>query len=258
MKISMLGSGSKGNATFVETEGMKILIDAGFSGKKLKEKLEGIGKNIEEIDALLITHEHGDHIMGAGIISRKYNIPIYITRESYEAGMKKLGNIAEENLNFLEGEFKLSSKVKVRPFDVMHDAKRTMGFRIVNSSGKKLALATDIGYVDNLVKEHFKGVDIMVIECNYDYGMLMTCSYPQDLKHRVKSNNGHLSNEAAARFICDNYHEGLKKVYLAHVSRDSNRYEKALAVVREELERQDIMVDLEMAYQERATDIFSI
>ena len=254
----MLGSGSGGNATFVETEGMKFLIDAGFSGKKLKEKLESIGEDIEAIEAILITHEHGDHIMGAGIVSRKYDIPIYITRESYEAGIKKLGNIEEKNLNFLEGDFKLSSKIKVRPFDVMHDAKRTMGFRIINSVGKKLALATDIGYIDNLVKEYFKEVDIMVIECNYDYAMLMTCSYPWDLKNRVKSNNGHLSNEEAAKFICENYHKGLKKVFLAHVSRDSNKYEMALAAVKDELKKQEIEIELEMAYQNRATDIFSV
>lgn len=258
MKISMLGSGSGGNATFIETEGVKFLIDAGFSGKKLKEKLESIGESIEEIEAILITHEHGDHIMGAGILSRKYDIPIYITRESYEAGIKKLGNIAEKNLVFLEGDFKLSPDIRIRPFDVMHDAKRTMGFRIVNSSGKKLALATDIGYVDNLVRDYFKGVDIMVIECNYDHSMLMTCSYPWDLKNRVKSNNGHLSNESAARFICESYHEGLKKVYLAHVSRDSNKYDLALSAVKEQLAREDIEVELEMAYQDTATEIFSI
>lgn len=254
----MLGSGSSGNATFIETEGMKFLIDAGFSGKKLKEKLQSIGEDIEDIQAILITHEHGDHIMGAGILSRKYDIPIYITRESYEAGLNKLGSIKEENLRFLEGDFKLSPKIKVRPFDVMHDARRTMGFRIVNSAGKKLALATDIGYVDNLVKEYFKDVDIMVIECNYDYGMLMTCSYPWDLKNRVKSNNGHLSNEDAARFICESYHDGLKRVYLAHVSRDSNKYEIALKAVKEELKKENIEVDLEMAYQDHVTDIFSI
>lgn len=258
MKISMLGSGSKGNSTFVETEGIKFLIDAGFSGKKLKERLESIGENIEEIKAILITHEHGDHIMGAGILSRKYDIPIYITEESYESGIKKLGNIEEENLRFLNGEFKLSPKVSITPFDVMHDAKRTMGFKVINSSGKKVALATDIGYIDNRVKEHFKGVDIMVIECNYDYSMLMTCSYPWDLKNRVKSNNGHLSNEESAKFICENYHEGLKKVYLAHVSRDSNRYELALKAVKNQLKVEGIEVELEMAYQDKVTEIFSI
>lgn len=258
MKISILGSGSGGNATFIETEGVKFLVDAGFSGKKLKERMETIGEQIEELDAILITHEHGDHIMGAGILSRKHNIPLYITRESYEAGEKKLGKIAKENIRFIEGDFNLNSKVRIRPFDVLHDASRTIGFRVVNSSGKRLAIATDIGYIDKYVREYFKGVDILVIECNYDYGMLMTCSYPWDLKNRVKSNNGHLANEEAGKLIADVYHSELKKVYLVHVSKDSNKYMLALDSVREKLSSEELDVELEVAYQDKATDIFSI
>ena len=140
----------------------------------------------------------------------------------------------------------------------MHDAKTTMVFNFTNSIVKKMALATDIGYIDNGVKEHFKGVDIMVIECNYDYSMLMTCSYPWDLKNRVKSNNGHLSNEESAKFICENYHDNLKKVYLAHVSKDSNRYELAFAAVKNQLKAEGIEVELEIAYQDKVTEIFSI
>ncbi len=258
MKISMLGSGSSGNATFIETEGVKFLIDAGFSGKRIKEKLIEIGEDIEDIEAILITHEHGDHIKGAGILSRKYNIPIYITKESYEAGINKIGDISSENLKFLEGDFKLSPKIKVRPFDVMHDAVRTVGFRIVNSVGKKIAVATDIGYVDNLVKEYFREVDVMIIESNYDFMMLMECRYPMNLKDRVKSNSGHLSNRDAAKFICENYHEGLKKVYLAHVSKDSNNYEVAFKTVMDELECRGLDVEVEMAYQDKVTDIYKI
>ncbi|WP_319369952.1 MBL fold metallo-hydrolase [uncultured Ilyobacter sp.] len=258
MKISILGSGSSGNATFLEVDGFKILVDAGFSGKKLKEKLELIGEKIEEIGAMLITHEHLDHILGAGIISRKYNIPIYITRESYGVCAEKLGKISGDNLRFIEGDFTLIDSVKVTPFDVMHDAERTIGFKIENSRGKKLAISTDIGYINNIVREHFKDVNIVVIECNYDYQMLMSCSYPWDLKARVKGRNGHLSNIDAAKFIGDINHPGLEKVYLAHVSRDSNTYEMAMTTVREELKRQCIEVEIEIAYQEKNTNIFRV
>ncbi len=258
MKISILGSGSSGNATFLEVDGFKILVDAGFSGKKLKEKLELVGEKIEDIGAVLVTHEHLDHILGAGVLSRKYNIPLYITPESYRACPDKIGKISPENLRFIDGDFKLTDTVKVTPFDVMHDAERTVGFKIENSRGKKLAISTDIGYINNVVREHFKDANIVVIECNYDYQMLMNCSYPWDLKARVKGRNGHLSNNDAAKFISDINHPGLEKVYLAHVSRDSNTYEMAMSTVMDELDKNCINVEIEIAYQEKNTNIFKV
>ncbi len=256
MKISILGSGSSGNSTFVEVNNTKILIDAGFSGKKLKEKLEVIGEDIRDIDALLITHEHGDHILGAGIISRKYNIPIYITRESYDVCQKKIGKIAPTNLNYVEDNFYLE-EVLIKPFDVMHDAVRTIGFSIEHDN-KKLSLATDIGYITNIVREHFKGANIAVIECNYDYSKLMTCSYPWDLKSRVKSRSGHLCNEEAAKFLTELYHENLEKVYLVHVSNDSNCYDLAYQTVKNRLEVNNLNVDLEIVRQNTVTPMYQI
>ena len=154
------------------------------AGKKIECRLKEINENPEEIEGILITHEHGDHIQGAGILSRKYNIPIYITKESYSICAAKLGKIEEENLIFIDNEiFFLKDKVRVLPVDVMHDAKRTVGFRIEGiKSGKTLGISTDIGYVDNRVRELFKNVNIMIIESNYDYRMLMECNYPWSLK----------------------------------------------------------------------------
>lgn len=255
MKISVLGSGSRGNAIFLETDSLKILIDAGFSGKKIAELLESIGEKIEMLDAILITHEHGDHIQGVGIVSRKYGVPIFITKESYEKGALKLGKISNENLNFIEGEFFLGD-TKIIPFDVMHDAERTVGFRIEESTGKKIAISTDLGYIDNIVREAFKKVDVMIIECNYDYHMLMECSYPWELKARVKGRNGHLSNNDCARFINEMYHKDLKKVYLAHISKDSNHPKLAYETVNEELKRNRKTVDIVLGMQDEVTKIF--
>ncbi|UUV18780.1 MBL fold metallo-hydrolase [Fusobacteria bacterium ZRK30] len=254
MNVSILGSGSSGNSIFIEINNIKILIDAGFSGKKIKEKLEVIGEDISDIQALLITHEHGDHVLGAGIISRKYNLPIYITEESYDACKHKLGKIDPSNLNFIESTFYLD-EILITPFDVMHDAVRTIGFS-VEYMGKKLTLATDIGHITNIVREQFKGSQIAIIECNYDYNMLMNCDYPWDLKSRVKGRNGHLCNEDTAKFLTELYHEDLEKVYLVHVSNDSNCYDLAYNTVEFELIKNDINIDLEIVRQNTVTPIY--
>lgn len=255
MKISILGSGSSGNSIFVEENNSKILIDAGFSCKKIEEKLNSIGEELEDISALLITHEHTDHILGAGIISRKYDIPLYITEESYWAGQKKLGKIEDHNLNFIKGNFIINDTIKAIPFDVMHDAERTIGFRLESKDHKKIAISTDIGYINNIVREAFKDVDVMVIESNYDYNMLMNCGYPFDLKARIKSNNGHLSNNSAVKFIKDIHSTKLKKAFLAHISKDSNSYNMAHETLERELFENKIKLDFEVALQDLTSAI---
>lgn len=259
MKISILGSGSGGNATYIESENGKILIDAGFSCKKIEERLNSIQRELSDINGILITHEHIDHIQGAGIISRKYNIPIYITQESFKAGEAKLGKISIENLKIIDNKkFIINDSLLIKPFDVMHDAQRTVGYRIESQNGKIAAISTDIGYVNNIVRENFKEADIMVIESNYDYNMLMNCSYPWDLKARVKSRNGHLSNNEAAKFIKEMYNEKLKKIYLVHISKDSNNPDIVRDTVAQELRANRIRVEYELARQDMATELFEL
>lgn len=258
MKISILGSGSGGNSTYIESEKGKILVDAGFSCKKIEERLNFIERELNDINGILITHEHIDHIQGAGIISRKYNIPIYITPESFKAGENKLGKINPENLRFIKDKFIINDSLLVKPFDVMHDARRTVGYRIESQSGKVIAISTDIGYVNNIVRENFKAADVMIIESNYDYNMLMNCNYPWDLKARVKGRNGHLSNNEAAKFIKEMYNENLKKVYLAHISKDSNNPDIVKDTIAQELRANKINLDYELAKQDVATRLFEI
>lgn len=258
MKISILGSGSGGNSTYIESEKGKILVDAGFSCKKIEERLNFIERELNDINGILITHEHIDHIQGAGIISRKYNIPIYITPESFKAGESKLGKINPENLRFIKDKFIINDSLLIKPFDVMHDAQRTVGYRIESQSGKVVAISTDIGYVNNIVRENFKAADVMIIESNYDYNMLMNCNYPWDLKARVKGRNGHLSNNEAAKFIKEMYNENLKKVYLAHISKDSNNPDIVKDTIAQELRENKINLDYELAKQDVATKLFEI
>ena len=258
MKFSVLGSGSSGNSSYIEMGKKKFLIDAGFSGKKIAEKLNNIGRRIEDVDGIFVTHEHSDHIQGLGVISRKYDIPIYITPESYRAGAVKLGAIDKSLLNFINGDFILNDKVKVSPFDVMHDAERTIGFKLETQLNKKIAISTDIGYITNIVREYFKDVDAMVIESNYDFNTLMNCSYPWNLKERVKSRNGHLSNNECAKFIKEMYTDKLKKVFLAHVSKDSNN----ISLIKETLEDEFIGMirkpNCEITTQDNVTKLFDI
>lgn len=258
MKISVLGSGSAGNSTYIEVDGLKILVDAGFSCKKIEEKLEKIGKNLADISAILITHEHSDHINGAGIIARKYNIPLYISPESYEAGAVKLGEINRGLIKLIDKDFILNDTIKVSPFDVMHDAERTLGFRLESQLGKKIAISTDIGYVDNIVREAFRDVDAMVIESNYDFNMLMNCSYPWNLKSRVKSRNGHLSNNDCARFIKEMYTAKIKKIFLAHVSKDSNDPRLIKQTLDDEFDRMLRRPEYEITSQDEVSELIEI
>ena len=258
MKISILGSGSGGNSTYLESGNTKILIDAGFSCKKIEERLGSIDRELKDINGILITHEHIDHIQGAGIISRKYNVPIYITEESFKAGEGKLGKISSENLRFIKDKFIINNDLLINPFDVMHDAQRTLGYRVESQNGKVAAISTDIGYVNNVVRENFKEANIIVIESNYDYNMLMNCCYPWDLKARVKSRNGHLSNNDAAKFIKEIYNENLKKVYLAHISKDSNNPLLVEKTLNQELNENKIKLSYELAKQDLATKLFEL
>lgn len=242
MKVAVLGSGSKGNSIFLESKSSKILIDVGFSGIKIENKLKEIKKNVKDINGILITHEHNDHIMGAGILSRRFDIPIFISKESYEVSKGKIGKIEGKNLNFIENKFNLND-LTITPIDVKHDAVRTFAFKI-ETLDKKIGIATDIGYIDNIFKESFKELDLLIIESNYDFDKLMNCEYPWPLKMRVKSNNGHLDNRECVKLIKEIYSKKLKTVICAHVSKDSNCYNLVEEYIKKEIS--ELIDDLEL------------
>lgn len=257
MRISILGSGSEGNSTFVDAGDVAFLVDAGFSAKTLLGRLSSIGVHPSAIKAILITHEHSDHIKGAGVLSRKLGVPIYITPESFHAAKDAIGNVCSDNVRFIEDEFMLDN-VLIRPFDVSHDAVRTVGFRIEAANDKKVVISTDIGCYPDANRTFFEGANLLVLEANYDLEMLKSCSYPYHLKKRIHSPSGHLSNNDSAALIGDVFHPMLKKVYLAHISKNSNTYKLALDSVSDFLSAQNISVDLEVAYQHTPTELFQL
>lgn len=223
--ISLI-SGSSGNATFISDGKTNILIDCGMSGVKLKEALKAIDVLPESLDALLITHEHSDHIRGAGVVSRRYDLPVYATIGTH-AGMD-IGNIEDRNIKFVkEDEEAEIGTISFTPFAIPHDAQQPVGFTF-NVGGEKYSLATDIGQMTSGVLEHIRGSKKVILESNHDVQMLQYGSYPFPLKQRILSDRGHLSNEAAAKTALYLVQNGTEHIALGHLSEENNRPEIAL------------------------------
>ena len=258
MKISVLGSGSSGNSIYFETSDNRFLIDAGFSGKSIENRLKKINVDPETLTSIIVTHEHFDHIQGVGVLSRKYNLPIYITQKSYNVAKKKMGQLASENIKYIEKNFYLSENTCLEPFEVMHDAKLTLGFNVFDRNNTKVSVATDIGYISKEIKEKFKKSDVIIIESNYSYHMLMTGSYPWHLKNRVKSKKGHLSNDQTSKFLEKIWSQKLKKIYLAHLSKDNNKKELAYEKTHDCLKKSSKICEIEVCDQHEPLNIFEI
>lgn len=241
MDFCSIASGSSGNCIFVGTSHANILIDAGISGKRIAEGLRSLERKPEEIDAVLITHEHSDHISGLGVLSRKYGISVYSApgtiREIKKAA--SLGRIDGSLFHEIHADepFELHG-VKIYPFTVSHDAAEPVAYRIC-CEDKSVAVATDLGYYDEYIVEHLKGLDAVLIESNHDVNMLRTGTYPYYLKQRILGSRGHLSNDNAGRLLGEILHDGMKAVMLGHLSRENNYESLALATVCAEITKGD-------------------
>lgn len=221
MRLAVLASGSSGNAIAVEHEGYGLLFDAGLSGKRHSERLEEAGLNLFEPHALFISHEHSDHIQGAGVIARKWQIPIYATSGSLGALKTKIGKVS--SVNVLEN----GNKVEMGPFviyafSVAHDASDPSGY-IIEWNGGRLGIATDLGKAGPLVRDSLSGCTALVLEFNHDEEMLWNGSYPWALKQRIASQHGHLSNEDASVLLGQVQTDKLVCCVLAHLSRENNK-----------------------------------
>ncbi|MDP4180805.1 MAG: MBL fold metallo-hydrolase [Bacillota bacterium] len=249
IKFCSLFSGSSGNCLFVATKRTKILIDAGLSGKRIIEALCSVGEKPAEISAVLISHEHSDHIRGAGIISRKLNVPIYANENTWSSMEQQIGPINIENKRYFNsGEELEIGDICVKTFSIPHDAAEPVGFNFMHNN-KKITTATDIGHINNRLLEHFDSSDLILLESNHDVEMLKVGPYPYSLKKRILGDNGHLSNEMAGKVIAYMAKKGTKKFLLGHLSRENNFPELAYQTVYNVLYENQISagVDVELS-----------
>ena len=250
-----MASGSKGNSTYIGTANTKILIDVGVSGKRIQEALTSFHMEGNHIDGIFITHEHADHVKGAGIISRRFHVPIYATEDTWLAMEEGIGKIAPSNKKFVyAGEDCKINDLCVRPFSIPHDAADPVGYTVF-SGDKKISVATDIGHVTKELEEHLMDSQVILIEANHDEAMVRNGEYPRYLKERILGENGHLSNHTAGDLLGRVMSERLKHIYLGHLSDDNNYPTLALRTVAEALSKKGIIVGsdihMELAYKHK-------
>ena len=229
MKLCSIASGSSGNCIYVGTDATHLLVDVGISGKKTECGLNSIGRSLQQIDGILITHEHSDHICGLGVLSRKYHIPIYATQKTIEAikTCSSLGKIDENLFIPIQADEKFRIKdITVDPMHTSHDAIDPVAYRMCYGR-KRIAIATDLGTYNDYTVECLKGMDLLFLEANHDVNMLQVGPYPYKLKQRILGDRGHLSNKACADYMVDFIGEKTKGVILIHLSEENN--DKSLA-----------------------------
>jgi phosphoribosyl 1,2-cyclic phosphodiesterase len=225
LAVCVLASGSKGNAIYISDGFTAILVDAGFSAIEIKRRLKSRGLNPKEINAILVTHEHSDHIQAVGVLSRQLLLPVYVNHRIKNTTF--LANTVHEIRTFKSGSAFQINNLMVHPFAVSHDATEPVGFTI-GQNGKRLGLATDLGTVTPQVMENLKDCHLLIIEANHDPGMLLNGPYPWPLKQRIQSSSGHLSNQQSKNLLRQLQHRHLQHVILAHLSEINNTPQKVL------------------------------
>ena len=221
-KFVTLSSGSSGNCSFIEHKGVKILVDAGFSGKKIEGLLEKVGEKASDLDAIFLTHEHNDHVQGAGVLSKRFNIPIYANAGTWQGFSQKAKRLKEENIKiFKTNEFLNFKSMDILPIAIHHDAQEPCGY-VFYLGNKKITILSDTGLVDEKMAYEIKGSDIYYMEANHDLEALKIGPYPYNLKLRVMGNMGHLSNDQSAEALADALVGKEEYVFLSHLSDTNN------------------------------------
>jgi phosphoribosyl 1,2-cyclic phosphodiesterase len=258
VRVSVLGSGSAGNATLVWAGNTRILVDAGFSARDLARRLDSLGVEADAITGIVVSHDHGDHTKGMGVFARRHGTPIYLTSRTHAACAKLLRG-AETVVEYQPGRAFTIGDVRVEPFLTIHDAAEPVGFVLVDEcTGLRLGVATDLGRPNAHIRHALADCDLLVLEANHDEVMLHTSSYPASVRRRIASSHGHLSNQAAARFVTDLMHPRLAGVILAHLSSECNRPDLALTVVGDALDKVGWAGHLEVAPQDRPTAMMDV
>ena len=262
LRFSPLFSGSSGNAIYIGCDDAQLLVDAGMSGTRVIQELLRVGVDPARLNAILVTHEHADHIKGIGILSRKFDLPVFATEGTWEGMYDKIGAIAAKNRIIVDPEqdFFMGS-INVTPFSIPHDANQPVGFTF-EADGAKLAIATDLGCIRDGWFNHVLGSDAVLLESNYDPDMLKAGPYPYELKKRILSRRGHLSNDDAGHAAAELALHGTRQIILGHLSKENNFPELALRSCELYLQRagiephEDVM--LSVARRDGTTGMFSI
>lgn len=220
MRFSVLGSGSRGNSVYIESKTTGILIDAGFSGKMIEKRLQVIDRELESVRGLCLTHEHNDHIQGAGVLSRRCRIPAYANVGTFRAGEKKMGKLFKR-CEFDTGDAVKIGDLQIRSFRISHDTADPVGY-VVSDGTASLGYLTDTGKVSHLIRTRLAHCSGLIIEFNHNLEMLKNGPYPLSLQQRVRSSRGHLSNEDGAEFLAGLIGDQLRTVVLAHLSETNN------------------------------------
>jgi phosphoribosyl 1,2-cyclic phosphodiesterase len=258
MRVAVLGSGSGGNSIFVRAGNTRLLVDAGFSARAIAERLDALGERADAIDAILVTHEHGDHTSGVGVFARRHGTPLYMTDRT-RAACARLFRGKEEVRPYRTARPFAIGDVRVEPFLTVHDAADPVGVALVDEcTGLRVGIATDLGRPTTQIRHALADCDLLVLEANHDEMMLHTGPYPSSVKRRIASSHGHLSNQAAARLATELLHPRLAAVVLAHLSAECNRPSLASEVVGAALARAGWRGHLEVALQHRPTALLDV
>lgn len=237
MRLLSIASGSSGNCIYVGDGDTHLLVDAGISGKRIEAGLNENDIKTADVKGILITHEHFDHISGLGVLARRYGIPMYATKETIEEirYVKTLGAIEAGLFVPIEPDedFQVEG-LTIHPFSISHDAANPVAYRISNER-EQVAVATDMGCYDEYIIDNLKGLNALLLEANHDVRMLQTGSYPYPLKRRILSDRGHLSNELSGQLLTRILHDGIKHIFLGHLSKENNYAELAYETVRLEI-----------------------
>lgn len=260
MLFCPLCSGSSGNASFLEAEGRRFLIDAGLTRKRIAALLESIGVPLHTIDAVFLTHEHVDHVAGAGVLARAHHIPVYAAADCFSALPPSVGEIPAACMRVFEPDREFfCGKVRVFPFSTPHDAAHAVGYSFM-AEGRKVTVMTDVGHVDERLLTQLSGSDLVLLEANHDVDMLLAGPYPYPLKQRILSRRGHLCNEDCGRALIALHERGVRNVILGHLSRENNTPELARVTIEAMLESAGILSDMRVsvALRDRPLGLFEI
>ncbi|MBU5592328.1 MBL fold metallo-hydrolase [Clostridium sp. MSJ-4] len=261
MIFCSLYSGSSGNSIFVASENSKILIDAGLPGKSIDAALKEIGEDPKELDAIFVTHEHSDHIKGIGVMSRKYDIPIYANNKTWLNMSNSIGKIKDHNIKVMDKDVVTIRDMDVINYPIPHDAASPVGYS-VHSSGKKVSVATDLGCFTEDIKKNIEDSDVILLESNHDIEMLKFGPYPYNLKRRILSSIGHLSNDDCGSAIVDMMNHKYKRIILGHLSHTNNypdlAYQTVINVLRENNIELQKDIALTMAHRSRPSSYIKI